>query len=97
MEKTWKDTMRYDGMRMADEDVWISTKEACRRLGLTLRTLYRLMDEGQLAGYRFGRVFRLKAADVDAFIEASRITPGELAHLYPEPKKVTSDSELEGR
>jgi hypothetical protein len=28
-------------------------------------------------------VIRLKASDVDAFIEASRIQPGSLAHLYP--------------
>ncbi|MBK9178440.1 MAG: hypothetical protein IPM45_02500 [Acidimicrobiales bacterium] len=29
------------------------------------------------------RAIRLKRVDVDAFMEASRITPGELRHLYP--------------
>jgi excisionase family DNA binding protein len=53
-------------------------------LGITPRTLYRFMNEGQLAGFRFGRVIRLKATDVDAFIEQSRISPGELDHLYPD-------------
>ena len=65
---------------------WLSTKEASERLGLTLRTLYRLIDEGQLAAYKFGRVIRLKEADVDAFINGARIEPGALEHLYPDTK-----------
>ena len=68
-----------------DEPIqWLSTAEAANRLGITPRTLYRFIDEGQIAGYRFGRVIRLKQDDVDLFIEASRITPGTLEHLYPE-------------
>ena len=65
---------------------WMSTREASERLGITLRTLYRFIDEGQLGAYKFGRVIRLKEADVEGFIEASRITPGSLEHLYPEPR-----------
>ena len=63
---------------------WLSTAEAAKFLGITPRTLYRFIDEGQIAGYRFGRVIRLKQDDVDAFIEASRIEPGTLERLYPE-------------
>ena len=63
---------------------WLSTAEAAKYLGITPRTLYRFIDEGQIAGYRFGRVIRLKQDDVDRFIEASRIEPGTLEHLYPE-------------
>jgi excisionase family DNA binding protein len=66
---------------------WLSTQDAARRLGITTRTLYRFIDQGDLPGYRMGRVIRVKAADVDAFIEASRIQPGTLEHLYPEPVK----------
>jgi excisionase family DNA binding protein len=62
---------------------WLSTAKAAKRLGITPRTLYRFMDTDQLPGYRFGRVIRLKSTDVDAFIEASRIRPGSLEHLYP--------------
>ena len=69
---------------------WLSTKEACERLGITLRTLYRFMDEGRIPAYKFGRVIRLQEADVHAFIEASRIAPGSLQHLYPEPKTESS-------
>ncbi len=65
---------------------WLSTREASERLGVTLRSLYRFIDEGEVAAYRFGRVIRLQEADVDRFIEASRIAPGTLEHLYPELK-----------
>ena len=70
---------------VADEPIrWFSTAEAANRLGITPRTLYRFIDEGQLAAYRFGRVIRLKATDVDTFIETCRIEPGTLEHLYPD-------------
>jgi len=68
---------------------WLSTKEAAERLGVTLRSLYRFIDGGGLAAYKFGRVIRLKEPDVDAFIESSRIVPGTLEHLYPEVKGPT--------
>jgi excisionase family DNA binding protein len=65
---------------------WMGTRDACERLGVTLRTLYRFIDEGQLPAYKMGRVIRLQASDVDAFIDKMRIQPGSLEHLYPEPK-----------
>ncbi|MCY3561897.1 MAG: helix-turn-helix domain-containing protein [bacterium] len=71
---------------MAESDIdWLSTEDTARRLGLTTRTIYRFVDIGQLPAYRFGRVFRFKASDVDAFIEESRVEPGTLKHLYPDP------------
>ena len=63
---------------------WLSTADAAKYLGITPRTLYRFIDEGHIAVYRFGRVIRLKQTDVDSFIESSRIEPGSLEHLYPE-------------
>ena len=73
---------------MSDAQIeWLSTNEAASRLGVTARTLYRFIDQGELAGYRFGRVIRIKAEDVVGFIENSRIEPGTLEHLYPEAVK----------
>ena len=62
---------------------WLSTLAAARTLGITPRTLYRLIDEGELPAYRFGRVIRLRAAEVEEFIQRARINPGDLRHLYP--------------
>ncbi|MEZ5235955.1 MAG: helix-turn-helix domain-containing protein [Acidimicrobiia bacterium] len=72
---------------------WLSTAESARRLGITPRTLYRFIDEGQLPAYRFGRVIRLKEDEVESFIESCRIAPGTLEHLYPETLSETSVTE----
>lgn len=65
---------------------WLSTQEAADRLGVALRTLYKIIDEGHLPAYKFGRVLRLQRHEVDAYIQTARVKPGSLAHLYPEPK-----------
>ncbi|MEY2419207.1 MAG: hypothetical protein QOG90_1887 [Actinomycetota bacterium] len=69
---------------MADPIVWLSTKECCARLGVTVRTLYRFIDEGQLVAYQMGRVIRVQEQDLEKFVESVRIAPGSLAHLYPD-------------
>ena len=68
---------------MSREEIeWLSTREAARQLGITTRTLYRLIDGGQIPAYKFGRVIRLQQQEVDEFVQAARIEPGELEHLY---------------
>ncbi len=61
---------------------WMSTKEAAEELGVTVRTLYRLIDEGRIGAYQIGRVIRIKSVDVGSYLESVRITPGQLKHLY---------------
>ena len=63
---------------------WRSSKDAAQRIGITPRTLYRFIDEGQIPAYRIGRVIRLQRSDVESFIEQSRVQPGTLKHLYPD-------------
>lgn len=70
---------------------WLSTADAADALGITTRTLYRFINNGELAAYRFGRVIRVKRVDVEAFIESSRIEPGTLDHLSPDTS--TADTE----
>lgn len=65
------------GVTTADIE-WLNTAETARRLGVTPRTLYRFIDDGQLPAYRFGRVIRLKETEVADFIERCRIVPGSL-------------------
>src|SRR3546814_3104262 len=67
-----------------DDDEWLSTQAAAKRLGVTPRTLYRFVDQGDLPAYRMGRVIRLRAHEVDAFIESTRIQLGTLEHLRSE-------------
>ena len=82
------DDTRGGILLVGDQTEWLGTKEASARLGITLRSLYRFIDEGDLAAYKFGRVIRMKVEDVDRFIESCRIQPGQLEHLYP-PLKVS--------
>jgi excisionase family DNA binding protein len=53
----------------------VGTKEAATRLGIVLRTVYRLIDEGELPAYKMGSVLRIKSSH--------RLRPGDLRHLYP--------------
>jgi excisionase family DNA binding protein len=79
---------------MAEEEIrWMSTAAAAHRLGVTVRTLYRLINEAELPAYKFGRVIRLQENEVDAFIQSSRIAPGSLEHLYPESKREISETD----
>jgi excisionase family DNA binding protein len=72
---------------------WLGTKDASARLGITLRSLYRFIDEGDLPAYKFGRVIRMKVEDIDRFIESCRIQPGQLEHLYPPLKGVDGEGD----
>ncbi len=77
---------------MTREDInWLSTREAARQLGITTRTLYRLIDSGQIPAYKFGRVIRLQEAELDSFIQSARIEPGALEHLYADTGAEDSD------
>ncbi len=81
-----------DADQIQASDQWLGTTAAAKRLGITTRTLYRFIDEGYIAAYRMGRVIRVLRSDVDAYIEACRIEPGTISHLYPDvnPKSTSS-------
>ena len=71
-----------------EDIVWMNSAEASKRLGVTVRTLYRFIDDGELPAYRFGRVIRLKADEVDTFIESCRIEPGTLDSAPPRAEEL---------
>jgi excisionase family DNA binding protein len=50
-----------------DTGGWIGTPVACSMLAITARELYRLVDEGRIPAYRFGRVIRLRRRDVEEY------------------------------
>ena len=49
------------------ESEWVTVTEVCRRLGVPRRTLFRLIDGGELAAYRIGHWIRLRVSDVEAY------------------------------
>ena len=72
---------------------WLSSPQAAEKLGVSLRTLYKFINDGLLSGYRFGRVIRVRRGDVDLFLERIRIKPGELDHLSAELKATTRSTD----
>lgn len=65
-----------------DDSFWVNSTQAARMMGVTIRRVYRLVDDGVLTAYRFGRVIRIKRSDLAAFIESCRIEPGAVRHLH---------------
>lgn len=47
-------------------DEWLTTKCAAALLGIPMRQLYRLIDEGHLPAYKHGRRIRLLRSEVAA-------------------------------
>ncbi len=66
---------------VVDAVAWLTTNEASRRLGVNQRTVYRLIDDGELPAYKFGRLIRVREPDLERFVESARISPGSLEHL----------------
>jgi len=61
---------------------WMGTTAAARELGITPRTLYRLIDHGEIPAYALGRVYRLRKGDLDDYLAAVQVKPGTLGHLH---------------
>jgi len=49
--------------------------EAAERLGMSRKFVVAEIDRGNLPRYRFGRVYRIFPADLDAYIAEHRVTP----------------------
>lgn len=64
--------------------LWMSVQAAAKELEVTNRTIYRFINDGKLAAYRIGRVYRIKREDLDSFLHAAVLQPGDLDHLVDE-------------
>ena len=68
-------------MTAANSAAWFSVADAADEIGVTTRTIYRLINDGALSAYRLGRVFRIRTTDLASYLESARIKPGDLDHL----------------
>lgn len=81
------------GLREAAGDDWIMAPEAARLLGVQLRTVHHMIGRGELAAEvtyptarpRTRRRIRIRRQEVSECIERSRVKPGALRHLHPQP------------
>ena len=56
---------------------WLRTSEVAARLRVGEPTIRRLVTTGELRGYRVGRVWRFRLADVDTYIRGAEIEQSE--------------------
>ena len=76
------DGTAWTGVGSGSHPGWMSTDEVAHRLGVATKTVYRLIDRGELRAFRIGRVIRLKSGDVEAYEASCEIRPGSLGHLH---------------
>lgn len=53
------------------------------QLRVAKQTVYKLIRGGHLGCVREGRRIRIRPQDVEAYLDAARLKPGQLAHLDP--------------
>ncbi len=46
----------------------LSLKQVTQQLGISERTVYRLMEEGELNPFKMGKSWRFDQSDIDAYI-----------------------------
>ena len=56
----------------ADADALLSPEEVARRCGLSRRAVYRAIERGELRASRLCSRIRIRAADVEAWVERTR-------------------------
>jgi excisionase family DNA binding protein len=49
-------------------EVWLSTKDAAKALGITTRTLQSYRDQGMIPYSQFGREIRYRQSDIQDFL-----------------------------
>jgi excisionase family DNA binding protein len=68
-------------MLMTDErsraDEMVSASEAGRMLGVSGKTVIRMMQEGTIPGYKIGFVWRFRRGDIESYRDSRRYHPGE--------------------
>jgi len=62
---------------MAEQSEFLTTKEIADRLQLVQRTIQLWISRGELPAYRFGRKYRVKASDLEQFLEKSKRVPSQ--------------------
>lgn len=60
----------------------MTVEEVAERLGTSPRFVRRLIAERRIGFTRLGRKVRVEESDVEAFIEAGRVEPMTVQHLW---------------
>jgi len=72
---------------------WLSITDTAKSLGVSERTIYRLMDQDKLHPVKIGKSWKFEESDLDAYIDEQR---KESARILEE-KRQASVNDAEGR
>jgi excisionase family DNA binding protein len=64
---------RYQPSPLTEDDQLLTFKEAMSYLRVSRSTLYRLMESGQLSGYKVGGLWRFYRKDLLAYIHGEEL------------------------
>lgn len=61
-----------DLRELVEGEAWFTVAEVATRMRVSKMTVYRMVESGTLPGVKFGRSFRVKVTDFDAYLEENR-------------------------
>ena len=62
---------------MSEQDEWLSVDEIAKNLKMDVETVRNWIRRKQLKAYRFGRDYRIRREDFDAFVRERATTDDE--------------------
>jgi excisionase family DNA binding protein len=61
-----------EGANLAEAKAWYTLQQIANELGLHIETIRAYVRDGELVAYKFGRDYRVKREDYEAFLEKRR-------------------------
>ena len=74
----------------ADADALLSPEQVARRCGLSRRAVYRAIERGELRASRLCSRIRIRAADVEAWVDQNEIEPSSNVTRSSRPSPLRS-------
>ncbi len=65
----------YIKLPMDKEQQWLKPAEVAKQLGVSERTVHRLIEYGKLRAYKIGRSVKFRPEDVEEYLQNSQINP----------------------
>ena len=87
-----RDTRR--AVQPADVGALLSPEEVARQCGLSRRAVYRAIERGELRASRLCSRIRIRAADVEAWVEENQIEPASRQTPFSRPSPLRSADSL---
>lgn len=66
----------------ADPNDMLSANEAGKLLGISGKTVIRLMEDGEFPGYRIGIAWKFRRGEIEAYRESRRYSPRNDEHEH---------------